>query len=64
MLCNIFFKLSTIYNDKMFQAFNLTSATCYLPLENPELNLFKEWSAFDQDGTDGYCKDNHGKEMY
>merc|ERR1712179_570671 len=55
---------STSKNDKMsqqlIQGFNLTSAECFDPTLVAAVNLFKEWAAFNSDGSDGYCYDNQG----
>merc|ERR1712106_437241 len=42
------------------QVFNLSSAECFNPKAVAAINLFMEWSAFNDDGSDGYCYDNHG----
>merc|ERR1712215_239732 len=54
--------LLVIYNphSTLGQGFNLTSAECYDPTMVAAVNLFKEWAAFNSDGSDGYCYDNQG----
>ena len=47
-------------NQDSLQVFNLSSAECFNPEEITDINLFKDWSAFNDDGSDGYCFDNHG----
>eukprot|EP00092_Neocalanus_flemingeri_P012683 GFUD01013667.1.p1 GENE.GFUD01013667.1~~GFUD01013667.1.p1 ORF type:complete len:261 (-),score=85.66 GFUD01013667.1:165-947(-) len=42
------------------QVFNLSSAECFNPKAVAAINLFMEWSAFNEDASDGYCYDNHG----
>ena len=47
-------------NQDSLQVFNLSSAECFNPKEVTDINLFKDWSAFNADGSDGYCYDSHG----
>ena len=38
----------------------MTTAECFDHKTVAHINLFKDWSAFNDDGSDGYCYDNHG----
>merc|ERR1712042_345600 len=40
---------------------NVTTATCFDPTLVGAVNLFKEWPAYRDDGSDGYCYDSQGK---
>ena len=44
----------------MKAAFNLTSAHCFNPSDDFFVNLYTDWSAYESDGSDGYCYDAQG----
>merc|ERR1719369_573830 len=55
----VFITLQIISGQEQ-SSFNLKTATCFNPKETAQINLFMEWSAFDDSGSDGFCLDNQG----
>jgi len=42
------------------QSFNLSTAKCFDPTSVGDVNLYQEWRAYQENGSDGYCYDSKG----